>query len=337
MPQVDEEVYSTIFNALRHGVRRRILRMLSKEQMTFTALNEKLGISSSHLTYHLDSLGELVSKTDNKYKLSVFGNAGVDMISNVEDPPNPILAVRGERSLKILAAVLVASLITVSGLYINLTNDYNSLGLERDLLSGELEIISEKFGKSGLEALVELIMRRPHARLMPGYSVVSGYSLEYRMQWIDGLPDWEVEDYYVVFYAPMDNLTLRMYPFIYYPTEGVNLPLTIQKGIAPLNESGVSVKEEHYNITLWQSPIIWSVNASSGRAYDTLLPSKGWYTLCLTGPIRRHGDEGIHIGLLGVRIDNGTQARDDEHAWVNFKLLRNEEPVLFIVDLAHEW
>ena len=96
-------------------------------------------------------------------------------------------------------------------------------------------------------------------------------------------------------------------------------------------------KEEHYNITLWQSPIIWSVNASSGRAYDALLPSKGWYTLCLTGPIRRHGDEGIHIGLLGVRIDNGTQARDDEHAWVNFKLLRNEEPVLFIVDLAHEW
>ena len=112
MSQVDEEVYSTIFNALRHGVRRRILRMLSKEQMTFTALNEKLGISSSHLTYHLDSLGELVSKTDNKYKLSVFGNAGVDMISNVEDPPNPTLAVRGERSLKILAAVLVASLIT---------------------------------------------------------------------------------------------------------------------------------------------------------------------------------------------------------------------------------
>jgi len=79
------------------------------------------------------------------------------------------------------------------------------------------------------------------------------------------------------------------------------------------------------------------VNASSGRAYDALLPSKGWYTLCLTGPIRRHGDEGIHIGLLGVRIDNGTQARDAEHAWVNFKLLRNEEPVLFIVDLAHEW
>ncbi len=336
MSQVDEEVYSTIFNALRHGVRRRILRMLSKKQMTFTALNEKLGISSSHLTYHLDSLRELVSKNDAMYKLSVFGNAAVDMISNVEDPPNPIMAVRGERSLKVLAAVLIASLLTVSGLYVNLTNKYNSLGLERDLLWGELEALSEKFEKSGLEALVELTLRSPHARLMPGYSVVSGYNLGYRMRWIDGFPRWEVEDYYVVFYAPMDNLTLRMYPFIYYPTEGLNLPLTIQKGIAPLNESGVPVKEEHYNITFWQSPIIWSVNVSSGRAYDALLPSKGWYTLCLTGPIRRHGDR-IRIGLLGVRIENGTQEREGESAWVNLKLLRNEEPVLFIVDLAHEW
>ena len=75
MSEVDEEVYTTIFNALRHGVRRRILRMLSETQMSFTAINEKLHISSSHLTYHLDSLRELVSKNDASYRLSVFGRA----------------------------------------------------------------------------------------------------------------------------------------------------------------------------------------------------------------------------------------------------------------------
>ena len=86
MSEVDEEVYTTIFNALRHGVRRRILRMLSETQMTFTALNEKLNISSSHLTYHLDSLKELVSKHDASYRLSVFGRAAVDMMNGVENP-----------------------------------------------------------------------------------------------------------------------------------------------------------------------------------------------------------------------------------------------------------
>ena len=86
MSEVDEEVYTTIFNALRHGVRRRILRMLSETQMTFTTLNEKLNISSSHLTYHLDSLKELVSKHDASYRLSVFGRAAVDMMNGVENP-----------------------------------------------------------------------------------------------------------------------------------------------------------------------------------------------------------------------------------------------------------
>ena len=87
MSEVDEEVYTTIFNALRHGVRRRILRMLSETQMNFTAINEKLNISSSHLTYHLDSLKELVSKKDASYRLSVFGRAAVDMMNGIENPP----------------------------------------------------------------------------------------------------------------------------------------------------------------------------------------------------------------------------------------------------------
>ena len=86
MSEVDEEVYTTIFNALRHGVRRRILRMLSETQMTFTALNENLNISSSHLTYHLDSLKELVSKNEASYRLSVFGRAAVDMMNGIENP-----------------------------------------------------------------------------------------------------------------------------------------------------------------------------------------------------------------------------------------------------------
>jgi hypothetical protein len=49
---------------------------------------EELGVSSSHLTYHLESLGELVSKTEaGDYKLSTFGTAAVSTMRIVEDAP----------------------------------------------------------------------------------------------------------------------------------------------------------------------------------------------------------------------------------------------------------
>ena len=49
---------------------------------------EELGISSSHLTYHLENLGELVSKTsDGRYQLSKFGEGAVDTMKIVEEAP----------------------------------------------------------------------------------------------------------------------------------------------------------------------------------------------------------------------------------------------------------
>jgi DNA-binding transcriptional ArsR family regulator len=84
----EEETYSTIFTALRHTIRRRILRMLAKEPMTFTDMLNRLGIESPHLTYHLDSLGVLLAKTERgQYRLSTFGQAAVSMMGWVEDAP----------------------------------------------------------------------------------------------------------------------------------------------------------------------------------------------------------------------------------------------------------
>lgn len=51
---------------------------------------EELSIPSSHLTYHLENLGELVLKEkDGKYKLSSFGNASVSLMKTAEDVPSP--------------------------------------------------------------------------------------------------------------------------------------------------------------------------------------------------------------------------------------------------------
>jgi len=82
----EEEIYSIMFASLKHPVRRKILRMLGNKSMTFMEMVEELGVSSPHLTYHLESLGELVSKLDNgKYKLSAFGLATVSAMKGVED------------------------------------------------------------------------------------------------------------------------------------------------------------------------------------------------------------------------------------------------------------
>jgi len=90
MTGLEEDAYSTIFTSLNHLVRRKILKMLAEEPRSFSDMFESLGISSSHFNYHLDNLGDLVTKTDDgKYKLSFLGEAAMAMMSKVEETPQP--------------------------------------------------------------------------------------------------------------------------------------------------------------------------------------------------------------------------------------------------------
>jgi hypothetical protein len=82
-----EEIYSTMFSSLKHPIRRKILRILADKPLTFSAMLELLGVSSSNLTYHLESLGELVSNEGGVYKLSTFGLASVSTMKIVEEAP----------------------------------------------------------------------------------------------------------------------------------------------------------------------------------------------------------------------------------------------------------
>jgi hypothetical protein len=115
MPNSQDEIYSTMFTSLKHPVRRKILRMLADKPMTFMEMVEHLSVSSSHLTYHLESLGELVFKMDNgKYKLSTFGQATVSAMKDVEEPPETKPKQRLKLNFKwktIFTALLVAVLL----------------------------------------------------------------------------------------------------------------------------------------------------------------------------------------------------------------------------------
>ena len=88
MPDGNEEIYSIMFTSLKHPARRKILRVLADKPLAFSEMLELLGISSSNLTYHLENLGELVSKDENGvYRLSTFGQAAVNTMKIVEEAP----------------------------------------------------------------------------------------------------------------------------------------------------------------------------------------------------------------------------------------------------------
>jgi hypothetical protein len=84
----EEEIYSIMFKSLKHPVRRQILKILNDRPVPFMQLVELLGVSSSHLTYHLGSLGELVTKNETgEYCLSSFGKTTVSAMKGVQEAP----------------------------------------------------------------------------------------------------------------------------------------------------------------------------------------------------------------------------------------------------------
>jgi len=142
MPDSEEEIYSTMFSSLKHPARRKILRMLSEEAMTFSQLLEALGITSSHLTYHLENLGELLSKDDDgKYKLSTFGSASVETMKIVEEAPAVRLKHGFPLSLRwrsLLAGLLVAVVLLASMFYVQYAS-FNQLSSDHEELESKYD------------------------------------------------------------------------------------------------------------------------------------------------------------------------------------------------------
>ncbi|MFB3888438.1 MAG: winged helix-turn-helix domain-containing protein [Candidatus Bathyarchaeia archaeon] len=174
MSDSGEEIYSTMFSSLRHPVRRKILRMLSEKQMTFSQMQDELGISSSHMTYHLENLGELVSKVGTgEYKLSTFGAAAVDTMKTVEETP----AVRSRQSWflpsrwKAVLAALAIGLILVASMSYWQYGILNQLSSEnRELQSQYSQLLSWSSGTSDainfLRDVVQVDLVKYHATLL---------------------------------------------------------------------------------------------------------------------------------------------------------------------------
>jgi DNA-binding transcriptional ArsR family regulator len=174
MSDSEEEIYSIMFSSLKHPARRKILRMLSEKSMTFSQLLEELGVSSSHLTYHLENLGELVTKTESgEYRLSTFGAASVETMKIVEEAP----AVRSKygfplslRWRSLLAILVIAVILLASMSYIEYTS-LNQVSSERDLLQSRYDqLLTWSAGTDNaidfLQDVVQIDLTGYHATLL---------------------------------------------------------------------------------------------------------------------------------------------------------------------------
>ena len=181
MPDSEEETYSIMFKSLKHPARRKILRMLAEKPKNFSRILDEMGISSSHLTYHLENLGELVTKMESgKYRLSTFGQAAVLTMKGVEETPEirPSYAMFSSNKFRIILAFFVIAIIllasfsyiqyvsleSLSNNYDQLSNDYEGLSVEYDRLLSSVTITTEGVIQF-LEEVIQLDMTKYSATL----------------------------------------------------------------------------------------------------------------------------------------------------------------------------
>ena len=142
VPEGKEEIYSIMFSSLKHPVRRKILRILADKPMTFSEMLELLGVSSSNLTYHLESLAELIAKGENGvYRLSTFGSASVSTMKIVEEAPEVQPNKHSGLSFKwkTVLGVLLIGLIVFASIAILQLSVLNRVTSERDSLQSKYD------------------------------------------------------------------------------------------------------------------------------------------------------------------------------------------------------
>jgi len=144
----EEDTYTTIFKAMQHPVRRRILRDLSAVPSSYTEILRDLNIDNGLLNYHLDAMNSLITKNnEERYTLSEFGKATVNLLRGVEEPvrTSSVKITSTHPAIKALIAVLVIALvISMVGLidlnnrYLDLSSRYGAQSVEKTYLQSAL-------------------------------------------------------------------------------------------------------------------------------------------------------------------------------------------------------
>jgi hypothetical protein len=210
-----------MFLSLSHPARRKILRMLAEKPRNFSTMLETLGISSSHLTYHLENLGELLTKLDDgRYKLSAFGEAAVMTMRGVEETPETqqrrlTLPLKWKSvfaalmiGVIILAAVSYAQYMSLDQLscnYKQMSDDYGLLEADYEEVSAENErLLSWGTSTSKVRAFLTDVV---HLDMTKYVANLEGNLVEYRSDW-DGIVE-ELVSYSLTYEGSKLAVTLK--------------------------------------------------------------------------------------------------------------------------------
>jgi len=176
--------------------------------------------------------------------------------------------------------------------------------------------------------LYNLLKDNPSTRFIHGLEVVSGSTVSYSHDLTKETPNRYSYNHYSIFYAPMENVTLHIVSGKLLPKDDFPFPLTLQKGNALLNETGELVKSVtvfNKTVTEWQSPIIWQRNVTGTESIDIVLDDVGWYTLSMTGPIRKTSSGATSYRFF-IGLDESVQVAD---LWIDYRLYHEGEITLF--------
>jgi hypothetical protein len=350
---LEDDTYNTMFTALKHPIRRRILRILGQTPTAYTEIQTQLGIDNGLLNYHLENMKDLLTKGDEgKYSLSEFGRAALGVTEKVESPAvGKRNGLSGNKQIGIIL-ILTIAVASLSGLSYQVYNSYMSQGVVLYEKTAELDEATRRLNT--LIPFGELAnVSEPATYWTDGVSIVNGFpmTVTYRFGGSDGLHD----EYYdttaiIVFYVPVNGSVVRL-NLVVDPVNVYDLDLTLQGGNAWRNETllDLGTVAEYYNRTeinewtlkhIWQAPIVWSMKTHGNGVIETTSLAKGWYTLSMFGPITFTGSgdgrpnpmfKGIfpwgRIGLNGLPIDS-------YRAYIDLLIMKAGEPSFFAVTTA---
>jgi len=193
----EEDTYSSIFLALKHPVRRKILNMLNEDPATYTQILSKLKVETGFLNYHLESLNGLVTKNEHdKYILSDFGEAALTLTKRVEEPAKRKSAGFRLFGFKInpayiLLVIMVVSIIlnaywinTSQGLFRDKMNTFGEVVIQTKGFLGEtIEILNTTVSKGKIEFEIWDVMLRDLIQLSRQYDLIISLDTNHRQQW----------------------------------------------------------------------------------------------------------------------------------------------------------
>jgi len=193
----EEDTYSTLFSVLKHPIRRRILRMLNDKPYTYTEILTVLNVETGFLNYHLEQMRELIFKDERgRYGLSVFGEAAVGLIAQVEEPAKrdeKVVRVVGVRlSLTHLLAIALVALSVCNiyyfsayqGLYRDRTNALGGIMFQtRGLLSEANNVLNHTLVNGRIDFELWQVMLRDMALQLRLYATTVELDPGHRQQW----------------------------------------------------------------------------------------------------------------------------------------------------------